>query len=42
MEILKLKNTISEIKKKELDWLNRRIEMKKESDIEIEIVCHQI
>lgn len=38
MEIVKLKN-ISEIKK-QLDWLNRRTEMKKENDIEFEIICH--
>lgn len=40
MEILKLKNVISEIKrkKKTLEWLNRRMEVK-ETDTEFEIVC---
>lgn len=43
MEILKLKKAISEIKEKkknQLEWLNRRMAMKRETDVEFEIVCH--
>ena len=41
MEILKLKKAISEIKQK-MEWLNRRMEIKKKTDIVFEIVCRWI